>query len=83
MTLLRSTYDEPEADSQWNVPKTVIQVFGVMLGYLVILSTMLSLLEPQGLGWTLATAATGLGVGTVAFLLFKRASQRGLTPSRQ
>ena len=79
MTLLRNTYDEPEADSQWNVPKTVIQVFAVMLGYLIILSAMLSLLEPQGLGWTLATAATGLGVGTAAFLLFKRASHRGLT----
>jgi hypothetical protein len=38
-----------------------------------------SLLEPQGLGWTLATAGTGLAAGTAAFLLVKRAGQLGFT----
>jgi hypothetical protein len=55
------------------------KVLGVMTGYLVILATMFSLLEPQGLGWTLATAGTGLGIGTTAFLLVKRAGHQGLT----
>jgi hypothetical protein len=53
-------------------------VLGVMTGYLVILAMMFSLLEPQGLGWTLTTAGTGLAAGTAAFLLAKRAEQHGL-----
>ena len=79
MTQLSGTYEGPEADSKWNVLKTMAKVLGVMTGYLVILATMFSLLEPQGLGWTLATAGTGLGAGTVAFLLVKRAGRRGFT----
>jgi hypothetical protein len=79
MTRLSGTCEGPEADSQWNVPKTITKVLGVMTGYLVILAMMFSLLEPQGLGWTLATAGTGLAVGTAAFLLVKRAGQHGFT----
>jgi len=79
MTQLSGTYEEPEADSKWNVLKTMAKVLGVMTGYLSILATMFSLLEPQGLVWTLATAGTGLGAGTVAFLLVKRAGRRGFT----
>jgi hypothetical protein len=79
MTQLSGTYEEPEADSKWNVLKTMAKVLGVITGYLVILATMFSLLEPEGLGWTLATAGTGLGAGTVAFLLVKRAARRGFT----
>jgi hypothetical protein len=41
--------------------------------------TLLSFLEPQSLGWTLATAGVGMGVGTAALLLVKRAGQKGLT----
>ncbi len=79
MTQLSGTYEGPEADSKWNVLKTMAKVLGVMTGYLAILATMFSLLEPQGLVWTLATAGTGLGAGTVAFLLVKRAGRRGFT----
>jgi hypothetical protein len=79
MTRLSSTYAEPEADSQWDVPKTMAIAVGVVTGYLLIVVTMLSLLEPEGLGWTLATVGGGMGGGTVAFLLFKRAGRKGLT----
>ncbi len=79
MTQLSGPYEGPEADSKWNVLKTMAKVLGVMTGYLAILATMFSLLEPQGLIWTLATAGTGLGAGTVAFLLVKRAGRRGFT----
>jgi uncharacterized membrane protein YdfJ with MMPL/SSD domain len=79
ITRLTSTYEEPEAGSNWNVLKTMSKVLGVMTGYLVILATMFSLLEPQGLGWTLTTAGTGLGIGSAAFFLVKRAGQQGLT----
>ena len=79
MTRLSGTYEGPEADSKWNVPKTMTMVLGVMTGYLAILAIMFSLLGPQGLGWTLATAGTGLAVGTTAFLLVKRAGQHGFT----
>jgi hypothetical protein len=77
MMQLSGTYEGAEADSKWNVLKTMAKVLGVMTGYLVILAAMFSLLEPEGLGWTLATAGTGLGAGTVAFLLVKRAGRRG------
>jgi hypothetical protein len=79
ITRLSGTHEGPEGDSKWNVPKIMAKVLGVMIGYLLILATMFSLLEPQGLGWTLATAGTGLGVGTAAFLLAKRAEKQGFT----
>jgi hypothetical protein len=50
-----------------------------MTGYLVILTVMFSLLEPQGMRWTMATAGTGLAAGTAAFLLVKRAGRHGFT----
>jgi hypothetical protein len=79
MTQLSGTFEGPAANSKWNVPKTMTTFLGVMTGYLAILAIMFSLLEPQGLGWTLATAGTGLAVGTAAFLLVKRAGQYGFT----
>jgi hypothetical protein len=79
ITRLSGTYEEPEADSRWNVLKTMTGVSGVMTGYLVILAIMFSLLEPQGLRWTLATAGTGLAAGTAALLLVKRAGRHGFT----
>ena len=51
---------------------------GVTAGYLIVVVAMLSILEPQGVGWTLATAAPGMGVGSAALLLVKRAEQQGL-----
>jgi hypothetical protein len=40
---------------------------------------MLSILEPEGLGWTLATAGAGMGVGTGVLFLVRRAEHRGFT----
>jgi hypothetical protein len=79
MTRLSGTYEASEADSKWKVPKTIIKVLGMMTGYLVILAIIFSLLEPQGLGWTLVTAGTGLAAGTAMFLLVKRAGRHGFT----
>ncbi len=79
MTRLSGTYEGPEADSKWNAPETMIKVLGMMIGYLVIIAIVFSLLEPQGLGWTLVTAGTGLAAGTAAFLLVKWAGRHGFT----
>ena len=77
ITLLSSTFSEPAAASGWDALKTMIMAVGVPAGYLLILTTMLSLLEPEGLGWTLATVGTGVAAGTAAFLLAKRAGHQG------
>ncbi|HLY59218.1 MAG TPA: hypothetical protein VKV95_00485 [Terriglobia bacterium] len=76
---LSSTYKELEADSKWDALKTMTMAVGVTAGYLLILAILVSQLEPQGLGWTLATVAAGIGAGTAAFLLVKRAGQQGVT----
>ncbi len=78
MTLLSRSYTQPEIDSRWETLKTMSVAVGVIAGYLLILVLMLSLLEPQGLAWTLATVVSGMGAGTAAFLLAKRAGQQGL-----
>jgi hypothetical protein len=52
---------------------------GVTTAYLLILTTMLSFLEPEGRGWTVATVGAGMGVGTALFFLVNRAGKRGLT----
>ncbi len=77
MTRLNGNYDQTEANPRWDVLKTMILAVGLTAGYLFVLATMLSLLEPQGLGWTLATAGAGMAAGTAAFLLVKRAGQKG------
>jgi hypothetical protein len=51
----------------------------VTTGYLLILTTMLSLLEPQGLVWTLTTAGAGIGAGAAAFMLIKRTGRQSFT----
>ena len=79
ITRLSSTYEGPETDSRWRVLKTITKVLGVMTGYLVILAIAFSLLEPQGLSWTMATAGTGLAAGVAAFLLVKRAGRHGFS----
>lgn len=80
MTRLSNTYEEPqEGNFNWHVLITMGTALAVTTGYLVIVATMLSFLEPQGLGWTLATAGAGLGAGTAAILLLRRARQRGFT----
>ena len=47
--------------------------------YLFILGTLLSIVDPEGLAWTLATAAAAIGVGTAVLLLVKRAERRSFT----
>ena len=76
---LSSTYEEPEASSTWEVLKTMTITVVAPTVYLLILAAMLSLLEPEGLGWTLATVGASMGAGAAAFLLVKRAGKRGLT----
>jgi len=79
LTRLSRTYQEPEAQSKWDVLLTMAKVLAVTTSYLLILAMMLSILEPQGLGWTLATAGAGMVIGTTALLLVKRAEQQGFT----
>jgi len=57
----------------------IFLITGYIAGYLLIFATMLSLLEPEGLGWTLATGGAGLSAGTAAFLLFRHVGKQGLT----
>ncbi len=79
ITRLGSVEGALEADSKWDVPMTLAKALGVAAGYLLVTQTMFSLLEPEGLGWTLATTGAGMGIGTMAFLLVKRAGQRRFT----
>jgi hypothetical protein len=79
MTSLSGTYEVSEAGSKWNVLKTMLKVLGMITAYLVILAIIFSLLEPQGLAWTLVTAGTGLAAGAAIFLLVKRAARHGFT----
>ncbi len=79
MTRLSSTYEKAQAQSKWHALKTISIAAGATTGYLLILVAMLSLLEPEGVGWTLATVGAGMGAGTAAFLLVKRARREGFT----
>jgi hypothetical protein len=79
MTRLSRMCEEPEADPRWDVLITMAWVLGVPTGYLLILSAMLSIVDPQGLGWMLATAGAGMGVGTAVLFLVKRAERQGFT----
>lgn len=76
MTQLNNTLEA--TPSPWDMPITMATAVGVLASYLLVLVAMLAILEPEGLAWTLATAAGGMGVGTVLLLFAKRA-QRGLT----
>jgi hypothetical protein len=69
----------PEPHSKWVVPMRLAKTLGATTGYLLIVVTMLSVLEPEGLGWTLATAGAGMGVGTAAYLLLRRVGRQHLT----
>jgi hypothetical protein len=79
MTRLSSTGPQLTADSKWDVLKTISIAVGVTTAYLLILITMLSFLEPEGLGWTVVTVGAGMGVGTALFFLANRAGKRGIT----
>lgn len=79
ITRLIGTYEGLAAESQRDALITVTKALGVTTGYLLIVETMLSFLEPQGVGWTLATAGAGIGSGTAGFLVVKRFGQQGFT----
>ena len=79
ITRLSSANEEVETETKWGGPITIATALAVTIGYLLIVAMMLSILEPEGLGWTLASAGAGMGVGSVALLLVKRAGQKGLT----
>jgi hypothetical protein len=74
-----SETEAPAADSKWDALITMCQALGVLTAYLLVLVIMLSILEPEGLGSTLATAGVSTVVGTALLLLVKRLGQRGLT----
>jgi cobalamin synthase len=57
----------------------MLKALATAVVYLGIVMTTLSALEPQGLAWTLTMIGTGAVVATGVLLLFKRASQQGLT----
>jgi hypothetical protein len=69
----------PETESKWEMLAALAKTLGAITGYLLIVATMLSVLEPLGLGWTLASTVAGVGLGFPVFFLVKRAGQRHLT----
>ena len=71
-TRLSGSHEEVEAESKWAGLITMAKVLAIMTGYLVVIATMLSILEPEGLGWTMATAGIGMAVGSAVLLLMKR-----------
>lgn len=73
---LSTVVDEPEIDPRWDMLTTIGKPLAVTTAYLVVVLTTLSILEPEGLGWTLATAIGGMAAGTAALLLVKSADQR-------
>jgi hypothetical protein len=79
ITRLSSICAGPEVQSKWDMLATLTKALGATTGYLLIVGMMLSLLEPHGPGWTLATAGAGLGAGTGAFLLISRTWQQRVT----
>jgi hypothetical protein len=79
LTQLSSAYEEPEPNSKWDVLITIAKPFGIVSAYLLALATMLSVLEPEGVGWTLATVGVGIGVGTATVLLLKPSARRAQT----
>ena len=79
ITTLDSPSEHPQSDSRWDALKTLGIALGVTTGYLAILATMLAILEPDGIGWTIASVGAAIGVGTAALLLLRRAARQGYT----
>lgn len=78
-THLSSSDEAMESESKWAGVTTMAKALAVIVGYLVIVATTLSILEPEGLGWTVAEAGIGIAIGTVVLLLMKRFGQEGFT----
>jgi hypothetical protein len=76
---LTGVSEEPENSAKWEGLITLAKPLLATASYLLILTAMLSIMEPEGLVWTLATAGISMGVGTAALLLVRRAGQQGIT----
>ena len=79
LTRFNNSNGEVETDSKWDVQITVAKASAIVIGYLILVAMLLSILEPEGLGWTLATAGAGLTVGTGTLLLARRFGQKDMT----
>src|SRR5262249_41901149 len=51
ITQLSGTYEGAKVDSKWDLLITMASILGVTTAYLLITVTMLSIIEPEGLGW--------------------------------
>lgn len=76
---LTGANEEPENSSKWEGFIRLAKPLLATTSYLLLLTAMLSILEPEGLVWTLATAGISMGVGTAARLLVRRSGQQGFT----
>jgi len=76
---LSSSDEAMEAESEWAGLTMMAKALAMIVGYLVIIATTLSILEPEGLGWTVATAGIGMAIGSTVLILMKRFRQEGLT----
>lgn len=76
---LSSSDEAMEAESKWAGLTMMAKALAMIVGYLVIIATTLSILEPEGLGWTVATAGIGMAIGSTVLILMKRFRQEGLT----
>jgi len=70
-TRLSGGHEEIEAESEWAGLITIAKVLAIIAGYLVVIATMLSILDSEGLVWTMATAGIGMAVGSAVLLLMK------------
>jgi hypothetical protein len=70
------------AYSRTAASNAMVEGLGLMTGYLLLLATMLSIPEWQGVSWTLATAWSGMAVGIAVLFLAKRAETQGFTQTR-
>jgi hypothetical protein len=72
-------HEEQESGARWNAARTMAVTLGAVTAYLAILAMMFSLLEPEGVAWTVVTAGSGLAAGTAVFLLVRWARRHGVT----
>lgn len=68
-----------EVENRWSVPMTIAKALAIVTAYLLILAAILSLMEPQGVLWTLTAIGAAFGAGTAALLLIWHAARQGFT----
>ena len=79
LALLNGTHEETIPIFKWDTLITMAEALAVTIGYLVVVVTMISILEPEGLASTLATAAAGMVIGTAALFLVRCTGRYPLT----